>query len=254
MIRKLTICVLVILFSLSAARAQGNWGGGVDDENIHFGFAFRYVASEFKIQKLPNWRDPLSESGTTTPQETLKSISSPVNPGFALGLVSDLRINKHLNLRFTPSLVFSDRMVDYEFESGTTYQQEGVESPENYTRRSVIATMTEFPLSLKLKSDRLGNFRTYILGGIKYGIDISSKKKSFDADKVYFQKFLKNQKGFLSYEAGIGFDIYFEFFKMSPELKFSQSFNSILKRDLEPYSTPIDKLFLRNFIFSLYFE
>ncbi len=250
MIKRISLSVLIVFLCLNVL-AQGNWGGGVDEENLHFGFTFQYIGSEYKIQKNLDWRMPQTGDNVT---DELKSISSQVSPGFGLGFVSDFYLTKHLNLRFTPTLVFADRMIDYEFMSGKNYDQSEVISPDGFTRRSVSSTMTEFPLSLKLKSDRRGNFRAYILGGVKYGIDIASKKKFDDGDKDYFYKFLKNQKGIFSYEAGLGFDLYFEFFKLSPEIKLSNSFKSVLKRDNEPYSSPIDKLFLRNFIFSLYFE
>ena len=132
--------------------------------------------------------------------------------------------------------------------------QSGVQSPDGFTRRTVQSTMAEFPVGIKLKSDRRNNFRAYILAGAKYGIDVASSKKAQDAGEIAINKFLKNKKGILSYEVGIGFDLYFEFFKLSPEIKLSNSVNSILKRDLTPYATPIEKLFLRNFVFSLYFE
>lgn len=251
MIKRISLSIFLV-FLCSNIFAQGNWGGGVDEENLHFGFTFQYIGSEYKIQKRANWRSPQTGDGVT---EELISISSQVSPGFGLGFVSDFYLTKHLNFRFTPTLVFADRMIDYEFASGTTYEQDKVPSPAaGISRRSVSSTMTEFPVSLKLKSDRRNNFRAYLIGGVKYGIDIASKKKFDDGDKTYFNKFLKNQKGVFSYEAGLGFDLYFEFFKLSPEIKLSNSFKSVLKRDLEPYSTPIDKLFLRNFIFSLYFE
>lgn len=253
MIRILSLFV-VLFFLCSNVKAQGNWGGGVDEENLHFGFTFQYIGSEYKIQKNPDWRSPQTGDNVT---DELLSISSAENPGFGLGFVSDFYLTKHLNLRFTPTLVFADRIIDYEFKSKITHEpaKGEVKSPEGLTRRSVSSTMTEFPISLKLKSDRRNNFRAYIIGGVKYGIDIASKSKSVDDEgTAYFNKLLKNQKGILSYEAGLGFDLYFEFFKLSPEIKLSNSFKSVLKRDNEPYSTPIDKLFLRNFIFSLYFE
>jgi len=250
MIKKLSFVFLHLLFSF-AAFAQGNWGGGVDDETLHFGFTFQYIGSEYKIQKAVNWKEPVFDPeniGGTVDEMT--SISSVVNPGFGLGFVSDLYLTKHLNLRFTPTLTFSDRMIDYVFKNGSY----GENSEDLKTRRIVSSTMVDFPLLLKLKSDRRNNFRTYLIGGLKYGIDIASKKKFDDGDKDYFYKFLKNQKKIVSYEIGIGFDLYFEFFKLSPEIKLSNSFKSVLKRDNEPYSASIDKLFLRNFVFSLYFE
>jgi hypothetical protein len=114
--------------------------------------------------------------------------------------------------------------------------------------------MFEFPVGIKIKSDRRNNFRAYVLAGGKYGIDIAAKKVPEDQGEIAINRLMKNNKTILSYEAGIGFDFYFEFFKLSPEFKFSNSLNSILKREEHPYTSPIDKLFLRNFVFSLYFE
>jgi hypothetical protein len=66
---------------------------------------------------------------------------------------------------------------------------------------------------------------------------------------------LTNKSGFGSYEVGLGLDIYFEYFKMSPEIKWSQSFGNVLdKRELNKFNTPIDKLLLRSIQFSLIFE
>ena len=69
-------------------------------------------------------------------------------------------------------------------------------------------------------------------------------------------KLVKTNRNILWYEAGVGFDFYFEFFKLSPEIKWSQSVNNVLASNSSPnaYSTPLEKLFLRNFQFSLYFE
>ena len=38
----------------SEAVAQ-NWGGGVDDDNLHYGFTFQYISSELKILKKADW-------------------------------------------------------------------------------------------------------------------------------------------------------------------------------------------------------
>jgi hypothetical protein len=249
---KAFICVAFLLFA-SKVFAQGNYGGGVDDENLHFGFSFQYIGTEYKIFKTTNWRNPYFDEGVKV-TDSLKSIRSASNPGFGIGFVSDLYITPHLNLRFTPNLVFSDRVIDYEYADGASIDQAGVQSPDGFTRRTVSSTMADFPIGLKLKSDRQNNFRAYILAGAKYGIDIASKKKQDDNGELAINKFLKNNKGFLSYEVGIGFDLYFEYFKLSPEFKLSNSMNSILRREDNPYASPIEKLFLRNFVFSLYFE
>ena len=93
-----------------------------------------------------------------------------------------------------------------------------------------------------------------MLGGLKYSVDLASGKKNNDDAVAPVNKLIKNQRSFLSYEAGLGFDIYFEYFKMSPEVKLSYSFSDILKHDITPYANPLDKAKLRHFTFSLFFE
>jgi len=106
-------------------------------------------------------------------------------------------------------------------------------------------------------ADRRKNFRAYVLGGAKYSIDIVSKKKTDDIALSPEAKYLKSLKNTVWYEAGVGFDLYFEFFKLSPEIKFSQTRKSVLKdsdRLENPFTAPINKLFYRNIQFSLFFE
>jgi len=249
---KTFVCFILSVLSINAF-AQGNYGGGVDDQNLHFGFGFQYLSSEYKIQKFADWEQPFFEDGKQV-TSGLRSIRSIQNPGFGIGFVSDLYVTPNVNLRFTPVFVFADRIVDYQFVDGESNDRKGVKSPEGFTRRTVSSTMFEFPLGVKIKSDRRNNFRAYLLAGAKYGVDIAAKKNADDEGEIAINKQLKNSKGILSYEVGIGFDLYFEFFKLSPEIKLSNSIKSILKREDHPYSSPIEKLYLRNFVFSLYFE
>lgn len=235
--------LLGFLLAVCTVKAQ-NWGGGVDDNELHFGFTFQYVSSEFKILKKPDWREPFTDPDSGMPVSgSLKSLSSKSSPGFGIGFVVNKRIIENADIRFTPSLIFNDRLAYYSFEGVA-------ESLE----KKVQATMIDLPLTLKIKSDRRNNFRAYIIGGAKYSMDIASKKRTNDAPNAPMEKFLKNKKNFLSYEAGFGFDLYFEYFKMSPEIKLSYSFNDVLKNDPSPFSAPIDKLMLRHVTFSLFFE
>jgi Outer membrane protein beta-barrel domain len=234
-----------VLFSFNSF-AQENWGGGVDYEWIHFGFTFQKESEEYKILKKPSWRDAYYD-GPVDPKnmitDELYSISSPISPGFGLGFVSNLRLGDNADLRFTPTIVFSDRLLNYTYKN-----------PEQDKQKIVQSTSLDFPMDIKIKSDRRKNFRAYLIGGAKYSIDIVSKKKVDDAVKPLIDKLVKNNRNTLWYEAGFGFDLYFEFFKLSPEIKLSHSFQSVLRPEDHPYSSPIDKLFLRNLQFSLYFE
>ena len=244
--RTLTLLFFFFLAGIGFTKAQ-NWGGGVDEDKFNWGYSFQYVSAEYKLWKYPSWRLPIpNEDFTGYISDSLSSISSKPTAGFAIGFVANRKINDNLDLRSTPSLVFSERNLIY------TYYP--ILEP-TVTVKKVQATMIELPLSLKLKSDRLNNFRAYILGGLKYSIDIVSKKKNDNANVLdELSKNINNQKSFISYEAGAGMDFYFGFFKMSTELKVSQSFNDILLHESTIYASPIEKAKLRHFTFSLFFE
>lgn len=242
--KRFGLLIFVCLLINSSVFAQQNWGGGVDNEPIHFGFTFQYVSAEYKIFKKTDWRKPfLDPTDSSVVKKSLNSISSPISPGFGLGFVANYRLGEHADLRFTPALVFSDRLLDYNYQN-----------PDEYKQQKVQSTMIDFPIGIKIKSERRKNFRAYLIGGAKYSVDIVSKKKTNDDGFMLSERLVKNSRNVLWYEAGIGFDLYFEFFKLSPEIKLANTFKSVLRPENHPYSSPLDRLFLRNFQFSLYFE
>jgi hypothetical protein len=248
---KIKTGLLVIgCFLLTKSASAQNWGGGVDDDELHFGFTFQYITSEYKILKKKYWADPyLDLDSQVPPTSLLRAISSKPSAGFGIGFVVNKRLSENADIRFTPSLVFNDRILAYE------YLRDGSGGNTANIEKKTQATLVEFPLGFKLKSNRRNNFRAYMLGGAKYTMDISSRKKTNNntiTDPV--EKFINNKQSYLSYEAGLGMDLYFEYFKMSPELKLSYSFNDILEHENHRYAAPIDKLMLRHVTFSLFFE
>jgi hypothetical protein len=220
-----------------------SWGGGADQNDLSFGFTFSYLSSNYKIVKKPNWRSPFYDQGTNKYiTDSLNSISSSAKPGFAIGFITRYRLTEHLEARVTPSLVFADRSIDYIY--GT---------PSQNVTKQVQTTTVDLPFLLKLKSDRVGDFRAYMLGGLKYSTAIGSKLNS-DAGADPLSKLVKNIHSYGSYEVGLGFDIYFEFFKLSPEIKLSNSIGNVLVPENHPFSNPINSLSLHTIMFSLYFE
>ncbi len=239
----LTLVLLLFCSNLLLAQTPPAWGGGADQNDLSFGFLFSYVSSNYKIVKQPNWRAPYFDQGTNKYiTDSLRSISSNSLPGFAIGFITRYTLMEHLEVRITPALVFSDRSLTYTYDD-----------PALNVTKQIQPTSVDLPLLLKLKSDRLGNFRAYVLAGVKYSYAIS--KGAGDENTLDpLQKLVRNTGGFGSYETGIGCDIYFEFFKLSPEIKLSNSFGNVLVPENQPFSAPISKLSLHTIMFSLYFE
>ncbi len=245
---KKTLILLIAFFGIISSSKAQSWGGGVDDKDFHFGFTFQILSSEYKVLKKPDWRDPYYDLTQNPPGEALhnglRSINTQEKLGYGLGFVVNKRMSSHTDLLLTPTLVFNDRILNYYLLDPGPVRQQVIQS-----------TMVDIPLGIKLKSDRRKNFRAYMIGGLKYSMDITSAKKRSNEGRTAMEMLLQNKKNFLSYEAGLGMDLYFEYFKMSPEIKYSSTFNSILEHDgNNPYSNPLNKLMLRHVTFSLFFE
>ena len=102
-------------------------------------------------------------------------VAEPVNStGFALGLLATARISDRFQARFNPQLLFTERSILYKLK-----YPEGTEVTK--TVESVIVT---FPLQLKLQSDRIGNFRVYMLTGVKGDIDLASNARAKKAEEL----------------------------------------------------------------------
>ncbi len=170
-------------------------------------------------------------------------IAEPTNTfGFSLGLSATARISNRFQLRFNPQLTFSERSIYYKLkfpEGGVTEITKPVES--------VIVT---FPVQLKLQSDRIGNFRVYMLGGFKGDIDLASNARAKKADEL-----IKIGRYDYGVELGVGFSFFFPSFILSPELKISNGLRNVHSRDASlKYSSVFDKIQSRMIVFSLQIE
>lgn len=170
-------------------------------------------------------------------------VAEPVNSGgFALGLVGTARLSNRFEGRFNPQLVFTDRSIFYKLKF-KDYDGDSI------TKR-VESVITSFPFQVKFNSDRIGNFRVYMLGGVKFDYDLASNAQSRKADDL-----IKLKKLDYGIEAGIGFNFYFESFIFSPEIKISNGLGNIHSRDENlKYSNVLDRIQSRMIVFSIHLE
>lgn len=240
-----TLRTLGILFGLLASHiafAQSGGVKGIKTENLpnfdlrtfHFGFLLSYNTSDFYMKLAP--QAPFADS--------VLSIAHERQPGFNLGIVSSLNVNKNFSLRFIPTLSFQDRVLRYTFRSGTGAQQ--------IFEKPVESTYLEFPLLLKFRSDRINNFAVYLIAGGKFSIDMASQKdvdNTIDEDVV-----VKLNKYDYSAEVGGGFDMFLPYFKFGFELKHSIGIPNLLIDDGTRFSTPIESLRSKTWVLTFTFE
>lgn len=206
-----------------------------DYEWLHFGFTLGENTTNFIVF-------PVKDFYTF---DTLKVLESKPEPGFNLGIVSEVSIHKYVKVRFVPDLSFARRDLEYHF----------VTSTGSYVKyKKVESTFLDFPIDFKLKSKRINNFGMYVLGGGKYVVDLASQKEVNNANLSPNEQVIKLRKGDFAYNMGGGFDFYLEYFKFSIDLKLSVGVKNLLIQDHTLFSSPIEKLNSKVILLSFNFE
>lgn len=217
--------LLIILFIAASSlplRAQMN-NPYVDDKIVHFGFSLGMNFMSYGVR----------ESLDTINGEVYHARVSSMMPGFSVGFITDLRMTRHLNLRFTPTLHFGQRTLTYKTESGA--EVKGSEGNGRYAE--VLSLPLDVPLYLKWSSEREKNYRPYVIVGGGVSFDFGGQK-----ERVIYQK---NFDYFAAF--GFGCDFYFRWFKFCPEIKYCLGFNNVLTDiDTRPQMSSMDEFYTRS--------
>ena len=105
-------------------------------------------------------------------------------------------------------------------------------------------------MQLKFSSDRINNFKVYMIGGGKIEYDLASNAGARKAEEQ-----IKLKKFDYGAEVGLGFHFYFPMFVLTPEVKMGWGLGNLHARDKNlKFSSTIDKINSRSIFFSLTVE
>jgi hypothetical protein len=235
-ISRLICSFLFFLFSLISFDAYSQrplFQEDHDNKPYYFGITLAASLSRFQTELHPHFLE----------QDTVM-IAQPSNAGgFALGLSATIKLTNRFEGRFNPQLSFMDRNIFYKLKFAD--RDFGTD-----VTKKVESVIVSFPVQIKFNSDRIGNFRVYMLGGGKVDFDLASNARARKAEEL-----VKIQKLDYGIEAGIGFNFYFQSFIFSPEIKISNGLGDIHSRDKNlKYSSVLDKMQSRMIVFSIHLE
>jgi hypothetical protein len=213
------VTALVACAVVTNAQRQTRWvqrnNPNYDDRKLTYGFLIGLHSSIYNI----NYDDAF----VTQQLDTLFAVNPEWSSGFSLGFIVNYRLSEFFDLRLTPEVAFYEQRVRYQY-TNETFEDAIIES-----------TMVELPFLLKYKSERRGNIRMYMIGGVKPGIEASGKKDQIKEE-------LEISKFNVSLEAGFGFDLYYPLFKFSPELRFSRGMVDILDNRTNDFGVPLRRV------------
>lgn len=221
---------LLLGFQTSAQMYEQENLPNYDEDLIHYGFYLGGHTANLKVR--------YNEAYLSNQFDSLHSVIPESAPGFTVGFIFNLRIAQYLDFRTLPGVGLYQYTLNY-----NTYDQ-----AEQVTfQGKKEAFYAELPLLLKYKSQRRKNFRAYMIGGVKPSFEVSGKRPSEINEDVL----LINTFNF-ALEIGFGFDIYYELFKFSPEIRFSRGVTNALFDRQNSYSSPINELVTNSV--SIYFQ
>ncbi|MEN9685183.1 MAG: hypothetical protein RLZZ28_969 [Bacteroidota bacterium] len=205
-----------------------------DNLAYYFGLTLGYNYSTLHIDK----------SDRFLQSDSIYVIEPGTSGGIAMGLMATGRLSDHFQVRANPQLIIgASKYIAY-----TLNRSKPGEAP--YQNQTLPTTLVSFPIQLKFNSDRIGNFRTYMLGGFKFDTDLSSNSTARNVDDI-----IKLKTNDIGFELGLGFNFYLPFVTISPEIKISNGLTNI--HQLDPnlkYSNTINQILSRMVVFSIHFE
>lgn len=216
---KQIFCIIIVLIGGHLGHAQlfskervTNSVDNIDQKFLSWGYYLGFNSYDFKFDY----------------NEDLEDILVDNSFGFHLGLVGDMRLNNHLNLRLEPGVFFTTRNLRYD-ES----YFDGMEFNDADLLREVKSTYVHIPLLLKFSTKRINNFKPFILGGVSAAINLSSNENNPD-DNSAGQFRMTGSTYF--YEIGFGIDFYLLYFKFTPSIRGVFALNDEIVRDSDPNS------------------
>jgi hypothetical protein len=251
---------LLIGFSAMSQRIYLKNMTTFDEKLIHFGFTLGINATDFKIDHYPVLSDnpkfmPETINGVSLGGgEKIRADVASLTPGFTVGIVTSLRLTESFDLRFLPGMSFGERKLRYTIMNPDGKYIElpvvDVNNVDNTEYYSIKSTFLDFPLVVKYKAKRMNDQRPYVIAGAAYRIDIS---KTGQEDLVRLKPFSA------SLEAGVGWDTYLQFFRLSTEVKFSFGLDNILDsgpKSTQPqvYTDALSRVASNMFVLSFHFE
>ena len=178
----------------------------IDLRPMHFGILVGMNLQDIEFDNLGPQTVTLEDG--TSHEEVIVCDADRWNSGFSVGVLADLRLSQHLNLRFSPTMHFGAKHLTFRNLTETDQDGRPLEA-----RQDMKNTYISLPFDLKFSAERWNNYRPYMMAGVNPTLNLTSKS----------QEYIQLKKADLFLEVGLGCDFYLPFFKLIPELKFSYS-------------------------------
>jgi hypothetical protein len=201
--------LLMLTQSVFAQNTRRHFQADYDAKAMRFGY-FLGLTNTYFNAKFNNY---------FVNKDNYYAITSPPTYGLKMGGLVNFRLNDYFDFRVLPTVAIYGRKLEYRYINTELPADDKNKFGQKEELRETA--WFEVPVMFKYKSERRGNVRMYIFGGMRYGIEtnaVNRKKK---------QQFATKSSDF-SIEYGTGIEVFREYFKFAPELHFSHGIKNLV--------------------------
>lgn len=201
--------VVILTQSVFAQETRRHFQADYDAKSLRFGYFLGLTNTNFNV-KFNNY---------FVNKDNYYSITSSPVLGLKMGGLANFRLNDYFDFRVLPTVAITSRKLEYKYIDTTLPDTDPNKFAEKAEARE--SAWFEVPLMLKYKSERRGNVRMYVFGGVRYGVETNPNSRRNRA------KFITKTSDF-SVEYGTGIEFFREYFKFAPEIHFSHGLKNLV--------------------------
>lgn len=176
--------------------------------------------------------------------DSITGVSGVEGVGLHISIAAEYRLSRLLTFRFEPGYLLGQRAAAFDVKG----------KKENYTVFLLSESdLIRFPVALRLRSKRTGNFASYMLTGLEYDLDVAGNERKIQQN-FPGQQVLRLKKHNLAMQVGSGLDFFLPYFKFGVEIRFIYGLRNIHIPDDTPFSRSVDGMRSRALLFSVTFE
>src|ERR1700761_7697476 len=155
-----------------------------DNKKYYLGIGFLYTNSHLQVSAHPKFLQ----------SDSILYVNPTNSGGFGVSGMFTFHVVNHLEFRFAfPEFIFSSNSLSYHVTNPAA-------GDSMFTTKQIQSLLLGFPVQVKFLSDRINNFRVYMMGGFNYRYDLASNSSARKA-----QNLVKLTPSDMSVEAGVGF-------------------------------------------------
>ena len=240
------ICLTLLPVALLAQERTVQNRPYTDLRDLHFGVLVGTHLQDLEFVNVGP--QTITNDDGTTQQVIVSTDQDRWDAGFNVGVLAELRLSTHFQLRVAPAMYFGARHIM--FRNYSLLKENGAPTER---RQDLKTAYVSSAFDLIAAAPRFNNHRPYVMAGLNPMVNLSGKGNDY----------LKLKKFDAFLEVGVGCDFYLPYFKLRPELKFMYGLTNCLNtnhdRDIRdksmlPYTNSVNSARSKMIVLTFYFE